>query len=132
MFKDCSKCSKSKFVKEFIFDKRRNSYWAECKECYNKRRSKKRVENPGIWRDIERRARYKYVYGLDIDEVPTYGVCPICTRERRLVVDHCHKEGHVRGFICYNCNTLLGHIENEDKMKRIYSYLNALQKETQT
>jgi len=29
-----------------------------------------------------------------------------------LYVDHCHAGGHVRGLLCYPCNTMLGHIEN--------------------
>lgn len=34
--------------------------------------------------------------------------CLICSREQALVVDHCHKFGHVRGLLCSNCNSGLG------------------------
>lgn len=79
--------------------------------------------------DINRRARYKYKYGLEEHEIKKYGECPLCLKEKKLVVDHCHTEGYVRGFICYSCNTLLGHIENEEKMQRIKNYLNYENKE---
>ena len=82
-----------------------------------------RKENPEKYKENYTKGRLKYKYGLTAEEVITEGECPICLRHKRLVIDHCHSKGHVRGFICYNCNTLLGHIENEDKMKRVYSYL---------
>jgi hypothetical protein len=37
------------------------------------------------------------------------GVCVICKRDKqRLLVDHCHKNGHVRGLLCTACNMGLG------------------------
>ena len=34
--------------------------------------------------------------------------CKICGAKDKLVVDHCHDRGHVRGLLCQNCNTGLG------------------------
>lgn len=39
------------------------------------------------------------------------GICPICNRERKLVVDHDHRSGIVRGMLCQECNTRLGWFE---------------------
>lgn len=47
------------------------------------------------------------------------GVCAICkkpedgNRKRSLCVDHCHKDGHVRGILCGLCNTALGYFKDD-------------------
>lgn len=39
-------------------------------------------------------------------------------------LDHCHKTGKVRGFLCSRCNTVAGLVNDETKtLKRIASYL---------
>lgn len=35
-------------------------------------------------------------------------VCAICFVDTRMVVDHCHTTRRIRGFLCTNCNILLG------------------------
>jgi hypothetical protein len=42
------------------------------------------------------------------------GVCEMCGGlglRFRVIVDHCHKHGWIRGFVCNSCNTLLGKYE---------------------
>ena len=51
------------------------------------------------------------------------GCCEICNRlAKRLVVDHNHKTGKVRGLICDRCNLWLAAIEFDNK-EIFYSYL---------
>lgn len=39
--------------------------------------------------------------------------CKICGRDmKRPYVDHNHKQGKVRGLLCMNCNTALGHFRD--------------------
>ena len=50
-------------------------------------------------------------YGISIKEYEALvgaPACPICGKEKRLVLDHDHKTGKVRAGICGSCNTLLG------------------------
>ena len=36
--------------------------------------------------------------------------CACCGRKRvKLFIDHCHTSGVVRGLLCLNCNTMIGH-----------------------
>ncbi len=64
-------------------------------------------------RDIER------TYGITLKEYERLyllqnGMCAICHRPEMakgrlfLAVDHSHRNGHVRGLLCSNCNTALG------------------------
>lgn len=42
-------------------------------------------------------------------------LCPLCGRsltDTKVVVDHNHMTGEVRGLLCYRCNTLLGQAED--------------------
>lgn len=125
--RECNKCGLSKPTTEFYDRKKADGTPRRqfcCKTCESLRIKSWRKANPDAQKIIDRRARYKSTYGLDVDTVPTKGDCPICLRsDLKLVVDHCHTHGHVRDFICYSCNTLLGHIENKDKMQKVKEYL---------
>ena len=127
MSKICNSCKEEKDFTDFYHRKKPDGSLrtqGTCKSCIKSQAKAWRKNNPEEQKAIDRRARYKSVYGLNVDEVPTEGDCPICLRTNlKLVVDHCHTHGHVRDFICYSCNTLLGHIENKEKMLRISEYL---------
>jgi ribosomal protein S27AE len=65
-------------------------------------------------------------YGMDYKQYRSMfesqkGVCKICQGEgfvmadhhkMRLVVDHCHETGVVRGLLCHNCNRALGLLQD--------------------
>jgi hypothetical protein len=56
-------------------------------------------------------------------------LCAICKlpprgRWGRLHVDHCHKTGVVRGLLCFRCNAMLGHAEdNPIVLQAVIDYL---------
>jgi hypothetical protein len=42
------------------------------------------------------------------------GLCAICTRQMTSpYVDHCHQTGRVRGLLCQNCNSGIGHFRED-------------------
>lgn len=61
------------------------------------------------------------------------GVCAICKEKEKvkklgeiqpLSVDHCHKTNKVRGILCVNCNSILGHAkDNVDILRAAIDYL---------
>ena len=64
-------------------------------------------------------------------------LCAICHTEgfvmsaaknghvNKLVVDHCHESGRVRGLLCHNCNRALGLLkDNTETIQRALDYLN--------
>lgn len=64
-----------------------------------------------------KRAQYgshiKRRYGITLEEYDQmferqHGLCEICQRDKKLVVDHDHSTGKVRGLLCQPCNIMLG------------------------
>jgi hypothetical protein len=51
--------------------------------------------------------------------------CAICfTPDKKLYIDHDHVAGNVRGLLCHNCNSALGHFyDNKEYLKSAISYL---------
>lgn len=39
--------------------------------------------------------------------------CAICHKKEKLVIDHDHKTGKVRGLLCRNCNLAIGYLEDD-------------------
>ena len=52
------------------------------------------------------------------------GVCAICGKPKKLVVDHNHETGAVRGLLCGHCNTGIGRFaDNAGLLERAIDYL---------
>jgi hypothetical protein len=55
---------------------------------------------------------------------PTDSRCDICSRVKKLVLDHDHHTGAFRGYICRDCNMGLGKLgDNLDGLLRAVEYL---------
>lgn len=79
--------------------------------------SARRKQDPEKFKDLNRQRYALYgpykQYGMtraDFDSMSAEqgNKCRICSRSRKLHVDHCHKTGRVRGLLCGSCNRGLG------------------------
>ncbi|MGF6957277.1 endonuclease VII domain-containing protein [Paraburkholderia youngii] len=83
-------------------------------------------------------AYLKRTYDIDYDHYLSMlaeqsGVCALCGGEGfkmaghhrlKLVVDHCHKTGRIRGLLCHNCNRALGLLHDDtDVIRKAIGYL---------
>lgn len=58
------------------------------------------------------------------------GMCWICKGTAKLVKDHDHKTGRLRGKLCSACNLLLGHArESKETLQRAIVYLEVWQED---
>lgn len=97
-----------------------------CKECYRISWKFWKSKHPLAKREYD----YKHKYGITLTDFNTIliiqkNLCAICGKEKKLVLDHDHKTGLVRGALCLPCNTILG-MANDD-IKKLFlaiEYLN--------
>ena len=128
----CTRCGIHKPRTEFYTRKNRKSgCTSECKSCHKERVTKRYKEDPDLAND-RRAAR---TYGVDLSYIQNLreqanGICQCCGRpglhhHKRLVIDHDHITGRVRGLICSNCNSILGFCDdNITTLENLISYLN--------
>jgi len=102
----------------------RRRYERDREQILERRRGNPVILKRARWRALERK------YGLSQHEyealyVTQRGCCTICgLRPRRLVVDHDHVTGHVRGLLCSNCNFAVGELEDDpDRCVAAAAYL---------
>lgn len=134
--KKCSKCKKEKSLTEFSRNNSRKSgYRAECKACkklidlaYKERLSEEQIAR------INRRNWLKRSYNISLEDyenlLQTQDTrCKVCFKNveeigKKLVVDHCHRTGKVRGLLCDKCNVALGLLQdNLENIANLYKYL---------
>jgi len=103
--KQCGKCKEIKNLNEFHNDKYTvTNKSSSCKLCTN---NKYTIEE-------NRSFAYKSRYGITLEDynimyLSQEGKCDICKESfNKLVVDHCHINGNVRGLLCNSCNSGLG------------------------
>lgn len=65
-------------------------------------------------------------YGIDLAKYEQMAAqqnfkCKLCNKQKRLVVEHSHATGAVRGLTCDKCNNIIGVVENN--MQDFYKYI---------
>jgi hypothetical protein len=104
-----------------------------CREWYAKNRERV-CESTTAWRKANREwdtlnVRLR-LYGLTLDQYHSlyerqdFG-CAICGDcDKKLVIDHCHQTGRVRGLLCTRCNVGLGIFgESVAQIKKSIGYI---------
>lgn len=129
--KTCIKCNEIKDLDKFgRHPHAKNGRTNTCRDCklsYSKRWNKDNAERNWIH-------AIKNRYGLSLEEwnglfEKQSGCCAICDKHQseldcRLVVDHCHSSGFVRGLLCRNCNSAIGMLEERPEiLDKAKSYL---------
>lgn len=104
----CRECAKSAS----------RAYGTSDRERRNARLRDWRRRNPKAASKKDLRAHLQAIYGISIQEreaiFASQGwLCAICDRKVRLVLDHNHQTGELRGGLCNRCNVRLGFIERE-------------------
>lgn len=116
---------------------------AEKKKEYVKKRYLENRENRISWAkeyrirrpEVTLASRLKCNYGISVEQYNSMlyfqgNKCAICEipfstdkRNTKPHVDHCHKNGTVRGILCHVCNMSIGHIEKDGFLEKALIYL---------
>ena len=83
-----------------------------CRNCIPNKHSATIFARYGLLPNQEKELKEKY-----------NGICPICNKRKSSAIDHDHKTGKVRGYICNKCNMGLHYIEDEELSKNMEKYL---------
>jgi hypothetical protein len=133
----CVDCNKIKELarqsKEKFLGIKRSSEWSKANPVKNRKKSNRWIKNnPEKVSHMKRRGN-----GLPDPErpYPVDGKCECCNLEepirikrtgkiRSLSLDHCHKTGKFRGWLCYKCNSIAGKSNEEiDRLSSLVAYL---------
>ena len=133
----CRKCENEKarerYVRNDILSRRKEQKSVYDKERRERLRAEGKLKKPDP--ETQREQRMKREYGITIKDYENMieaqnNQCAICfapgeaERNGKLVIDHCHTSGKVRGLLCNKCNLLLGHANDTiERLERAILYL---------
>lgn len=131
----CKSCEQQKPRSEFYISKKTH-FWM-CKACVSADHKKKRRDWTPARREQNRVSQLRYrckQLGISEEEYTARwkaqdGYCAICGTkeqpdEKKMHIDHSHKTGKVRGFLCKKCNWALGLFRDDQKtLQRAMEYL---------
>ena len=127
----CKECDKAKAAE----------YYRENRDAIKSKVATYKAENPEVVRNWNRNRpsqseeKRLNLYGVTAEEYQHMldrcgGRCESCGRDpwevsnRGPHIDHCHETGHVRGILCFRCNTGLGHFRDSiEDLERAIDYL---------
>lgn len=127
----CCSCSQLLPLTEFHRKKASpDGHQARCKRCHAFAK-KQAPWKPAFEKKRNQTLRYKY--GITSADYQTLlatqeGVCALCGKphsdEQKLVVDHCHDTGRIRGLLCRSCNVAIGLLgDSPSGLQRALNYV---------
>jgi hypothetical protein len=135
---ECNDCLNTKRRVKYATDPKYAEVKRKAAREWSKRNPDKKHErrnrfyhnHPEREKEYSRRKLLKNKYGLTVEEydkmlIAQGGKC-ICGRnhKNRLHVDHNHKNGEIRGLLCYRCNYALGLLgDDPQNLEKLANYL---------
>ena len=105
----CTRCFSSKPATLEFFpphNKKRNGFDSWCRSC---RASYRNTICRGRFRDVISDEELKELKATTTE-------CVVCGLSGKLVVDHDHVTGQIRGMLCNHCNRGLGHFRDDPQL----------------
>ena len=104
--KSCTRCKTKKPLNAEFFplhNKTKSGFDSWCRACR------------ATYRNANCRGKFRAVISDELlaDIKATITQCVICGDDGKLVVDHDHKTGQIRGMLCNHCNRGLGHFRDD-------------------
>lgn len=142
--KKCPKCKCDKDDDQFYKDRKvKSGLHTYCKDCCKEKSKGRYAQDPEKhkavhreWvlsnRDRVRAHKAKSAYGITYEEYHEMmkNPCAICGTTDKLVVDHCHETGAIRGTLCSRCNSAIGFLLDDVSLVRsALSYLEGFESE---
>jgi hypothetical protein len=114
----CSKCNKNLPIEDFLI-KKDDKHYSYCRTCHAAAAAK-------YYQETHKYSRYD-ITKEDYDQMLSLQDNKCCGCKRPLVkpyIDHCHSTNKVRGLLCQNCNSALGHVHDNTKtLENLIDYL---------
>jgi hypothetical protein len=135
----CRRCDRVKYLGEFRFLTRKRDWSTYCKTCMRtyqqeRRAGSIRLRVRQLLQSIEWQARkfgYMKCTATAGEVVAAYtGSCVVCKAIGKMHIDHCHRTGKFRGWLCRGCNHAIGHArDSPDVLRGLADYLDVTQGE---
>jgi len=123
--KRCGRCQVTKTLEDFNKNSaKKDGLQERCRDCQKGHYQ----TNDGPIKNRAFQLKRKYDLTLESYDkmfLEQEGKCLICKRcDERLVVDHCHTTGKVRGLLCSGCNRGLGFFNDRaENLQKAAEYL---------
>ncbi len=133
----CKSCRSTMPIEKFRLRIKKSGikYWNNiCRDCESRINVIENriwaLKNPDEYKIKNKENYFNRKYGITLHylneiKAKSGNKCSICDGRNKIMhVDHDHKSGKIRGYLCINCNTAIGSFrDNIGLMKKAISYL---------